>query len=125
MISHHSIQFTLFDYKEKINTKLQYSKQQIFCLSVLVIMSWSQMYSFIFNSVTMNFISPSHMTPSYILSIGDIKERLKGIMKRENTILVLFPAANCCWLTIMFIKDLCLNTAVILLIKFQTFTKLG
>ena len=32
----------------------------------------------------MNFISPSHMTPSYILSIGDIKERLKGIMKREN-----------------------------------------
>ena len=73
----------------------------------------------------MNFISPSHMTPSYILSIEDIKERFKGIMKRENTILVLFPAANCRWLTTMFIKNICLKTVVILLTKFQTFTKLG
>ena len=83
------------------------------------------MYSFIFSSVTRNFISPSHMTSSYILSIGDIKEILKGIMKRGNTILVLFSAANCRWLTTMFIKNICLKTAVILLIKFQTFIKLG
>lgn len=88
-------------------------------------MSWTQMYSVIFSSVTLNFISPSHMTPRYILSIGDIKERLKGIRKREKTILVLFPAGNCRWLTIMLIKNICLKTAVILLIKFQTFTKLG